>query len=299
MNVDQDAGLAGGRIERENPAVFVIGGARADHGLRAVLAPDGSAHLDVASRAGAGGFFWPWSTHFTSPVSTLIDGEARGALAVADIGAAGDVFGVDAVGDVVGNDGVLGGRGGGFEDGGDDVLFVGRELQCAGGLAGLQRERLARVLRNALFLLLFAQFDALADHLQKFLLFLLEIFLAIGAARFGGRGVTAGRGCCCGSTASTAALPAASATLAATTACGRGSGRRGGADIGELYEEAAIQRHQEEVAAARESDALAILGEARIGLGLAGLGELGDLAGGVVQRDRGRPNWSRPSGACR
>jgi hypothetical protein len=105
-----------------------------------------------------------------------------------------------------------------------------------------------------------------------------EILLAVGAARFGGRRVAA-RGCCRGSTASTASLAAASAALSTTTtaACRRGSGRRGAAYIGELFEEAVIQRHQEEVSAARESDALAVLCKARIGLGLAGLGELGDL----------------------
>ena len=52
--------------------------------------------------------------------------EARGALTVADIGTAGDVFGVRGFGDVVGNDGVLSGRDGRLENSGDDVLLVGR-----------------------------------------------------------------------------------------------------------------------------------------------------------------------------
>src|ERR1019366_7932007 len=83
---------------------------------------------------------------------------------IADIGAAGDVFGIRAVGDEVGNDGALGGRGGRFEDAGDDVLFVGRELQSAAGLSRLQGKGLAWVL-YALLLLLFALCHALADHL--------------------------------------------------------------------------------------------------------------------------------------
>ena len=143
MNVDQHAGLAGSRIEGENPAVFVVGGARGDHGFGAVLAPDGSAHLDIAILRAAG-LLLSVIHPFHLAGLDVDDGEARSALAVADIGAARDVFGVGAVGDVVGNDGVLGGRGGSFEDGGDHVLLVGRELQCAGGLAGLQGERLAR-----------------------------------------------------------------------------------------------------------------------------------------------------------
>ena len=75
MDVDQGAGLAGGRIESEEPAVFVVGGAGADHALGSVFAPDGGAHLDVtlcgavlrppwgaaaaSVGAGAGAFFWP------------------------------------------------------------------------------------------------------------------------------------------------------------------------------------------------------------------------------------------------
>src|ERR1035441_11082894 len=66
-----------------------------------------------------------------------------------------------------------------------DILFVGRELQSAGGLSRLQGKRLAWVL-YALLLLLFALCHPLAHHLQEFLLFLLEVFLAVAAAHFGG-----------------------------------------------------------------------------------------------------------------
>src|ERR1039458_7488308 len=158
VDVDQYAGLAGGWIEGEDPAVFVIGGAGADDGLGSVLAPDGRAHLDIAvvgdGRAaasgggfgacgfGAGGYRRGCGHPFLAVVHPLDfaglhveDGKARGALGVADIGPAGNVFGVDAVGDEVGDDGVLGGRGGRIENARDDVLFVRRELQRAHGLA--------------------------------------------------------------------------------------------------------------------------------------------------------------------
>ena len=133
-----------------------------------------------------------------------------------------------------------------------------------------------------LLLLLFAQLDALADHLQEFLLFLLEVFLAVGAARFGG----------CGSPAADAAhrvpRPArgrrrSPLSTAAGRGRGAGGGRGGAADVGELHEQAAIQRHHVEVAVAGEGNAFAVLGEAGIGFGVGGLGELRDLAGGVVE----------------
>src|ERR1035437_6535990 len=175
----------------------------------AVWGAGGGGAVSVRAGAGAGGGhpFLAVIHPFHLAGLHVEDGEARSALGVADIGAAGEVFGVSAVADEVGNDGAFGGRGGRFEDARDDVLFVGRELQSAGGLARLQGEGLAcgGGLQCAL-LLFFALFDALADHLQEFLLFLLEVFLAIAAAHFGGR--------IGGGAASAAALPAATAEAA-------------------------------------------------------------------------------------
>ena len=214
------------------------------------------------------------------------DGEARGALAVADVGAAGDVLGVDAVGDEVGDDGVLGGRGGSFEDAGDHVLFVGRELQAAGGLARLQGEGLASAASCA------ARFFCCSSRCStrsrttwrsSFCSFLRYSWLSVPRAS----GVRRRR--CRGSAgAASAALSASAAAEAASSAAGRGRGAGGGrgrgADVGELHEQAAIQRHHVEVAVAREGNALAVLREAGIGFGVGGLGELRDLAGGRCRR---------------
>ena len=99
MVVGEDARLPGGRVERQNPAVFVVGGAREDHGFGAVFRPDRLQQLDVAllRRGGRGGgappsvvcsmrccvavaggvIFWPWSTYFTSPVATSMSASRR------------------------------------------------------------------------------------------------------------------------------------------------------------------------------------------------------------------------------
>ena len=55
MVVCEDAGLTGGGVEGEDPAVLVVGGAGEDHGFFAVVGPDGLEQLDVAvlRRAGA------------------------------------------------------------------------------------------------------------------------------------------------------------------------------------------------------------------------------------------------------
>ncbi len=282
MNIDQGAGLAGGGIEGEEPAVFVVGGAGGDDGPGSVFAPDGRAQLEIALlRAGGLLLAVIHPLHFAG--LHVEDGEAGSALAVADVGAAGDVLGVGAVGDEVGDDGVFGGRGGRFEDAGDDVLFVGRELEVAHGLARLESERLAGGILRTLLLLLFAEFDALADYLEELLLFFLEVLLTFGAARFGSCGI-AGRGC---GAASTAALASAAPEASLSTTAGRGrsagGGRGGAADVGELDELAVIERHHVEVAAAGEGDAFSVLGEAGIGFGVGGFGELNDFAGGVVE----------------
>src|ERR1035441_7556477 len=136
VDIDQRAGLTGGRIEGEDPAIFVVAGAGADDGPGSVLAPNGNAHLDVAVR-GAPGLLLAVIHPPDFAGLHVEDGEAGRALGIADIGAAGDVFGVGAVGDEVGDDGALGGRGGRFEDARDHVLFVGREPHGADGLARL------------------------------------------------------------------------------------------------------------------------------------------------------------------
>jgi hypothetical protein len=142
---------------------------------------------------------------------------------------------------------------------------------------------LGRSLGGTLFLLLFALSDAVADDLEQFFLFLLEVFLALGAARFRGRGVAGDRR----DSAASAALSTAAAESTAPAATRRGRRTSGGcgsaADVGELHEKTAIQRHHEEVAVACERNALTVLREAGIGFGVGGLSQLGDLAGSVVQ----------------
>ena len=113
---------------------------------------------------------------------------------------------------------------------------------------------------------------SLADRLEKFFLLLLQGFLAGAGGLFlgGSRGLRS------------AATSAASAKAAFEAYRRRGLRRAGGANVGHLLQVAGVERHDVQIAAAREVDALAIGQKMRVGLGFAGVGELADLAVGRV-----------------
>ncbi len=289
MVMRQHPGLAASGIEREDPAVFVVGGAAQQGGLGAILAPDRHGKLDLAFRrlggvrvfsllrvrGGRRGLrcgrrdiltvIHPF--HFAR--RGIENGQARVRLRVAHVGAAARVFGISAVGDPLGNRGVPGA--GGFHHGGDRVLLVGRKLQLGDRLVRPERERLARVFQLAFGLRLVTPRGALADGFEELFLFLLQTLLAGGGGllaggRFGRRRGTA-------------------PTASAESACDAGWRRRGctgGANVGHLLQVAGFERHDIKVAAAREIDAFAIGQKMRVGLGFGGVGDLANLAVGRV-----------------
>ena len=161
----------------------------------------------------------------------------------------------------------------GLDDGGDDVLLVGRELQAGDGLPRLQGERLARIL---------------------------QLLLRLRSLRGGrrGRGLTSSSSFCCFLSYSWLSVPRGGSPAAAGDAaaalslsapppsrhCRRAVAGGGGerADVGHLHERAVFQRQDVEVAGAGERDAFAVRREIAGWLGIGGPGELARLAGGVV-----------------
>src|SRR3989442_288589 len=79
--------------------------------------------------------------------------------------------------------------------------------------------------------------------------------------------------------------PAQTASAPPTTSRGWGGAGRGpgNTDIGQLFQHAAIQRHDVEVIGAYEADTFAVLCEVRVALHIGSLGKLTGLAGGVVE----------------
>ena len=87
--VIQNARLAGGGVEREDPAVLEIGGAAGPQ--RRVVARlrtrRAGRNCDGASRGTCRAAFWPWSAHLTSPVAASMMARRDARLAVAHVGA--------------------------------------------------------------------------------------------------------------------------------------------------------------------------------------------------------------------
>ena len=190
-------------------------------------------------------------------------------LRIADVGAAGNVLGVCGFGDVVGDDRVLR-RWRASTTVAMTVFSSGESCRPAtvcrawsvNGLRGFSFLRRASVL--------LAAGGALANHLQQFLLLLLDLLLAVGAARrLAGRRWSA---------------PAASATSAPAR---RLSACRGAAsfwpDVGHLRERPVLEREDVEVVGAGEGRCACRPARNRgLHLGVGGPGDLAGLAGGVV-----------------
>jgi hypothetical protein len=299
MVVRQHPRLPGGGIQGEDPAVFVVGGAAQQRGLGAILAPDRHRQIDLAFRRLGDMRCAPslldvgrWRRGldrrrgkrarrtllavihpFHLARRHIEHRQAPTRLRVAHVGAATRVFRVSRVGDPLGDHGVPGG--GGFHHGGDRVFFVGRKSKFLDRLARLQREWLARVFSLAFCLGLLMPRRTIADSFEKLLLFLLQALLA-GAGGFLVRSSLGRR-------------PAAPPTPPAGStreARWRRLRRSGCANLGHLLDVAGAERHDEEVAAAREVDAFAVGQKMRVGLGLGGVSDLADLAVGRVVKEQ-------------
>ena len=256
---EQSARFAGGGVERENPAVLIVGRARDQKRLGARFIPDRRLQLNLAiAEAGVDPF------HLAGR-----DVENRGTLFVlrlADVRVAVDVLRVRRFGDVIRHVFVLHAVRG-FRDHRDDGLSIGSKFEAIRVLPGLQLERLALrpLILFALRFRFFADCLALLHGEDEIDLLLLEKFLAVGSFR--------GRGRRC-SAASTAAATAAASSAGAGCGSGRRALGRRGANIGQLFQQAGVERHHIEIAAAHERDALFIERELRIRFRVGGLGDL-------------------------
>src|SRR5262249_32662664 len=106
------------------------------------------------------------------------DRQARAVLLVADLVAAGKLFGIGRLGDVIRHDGVLRPRRG-LADRSGDVLAAGRKLQVGDGWGAGRRESFALLALFPLALLLFAFLPPPADGLDQFALLLLDVSLPL------------------------------------------------------------------------------------------------------------------------
>src|SRR5262245_30628305 len=203
----QNFGLARGRIDRQRPAVLVVRRAGERDGVFAVFRPLRVKKLHVA-------FAFLRALRLTPRFrSLLLRGlrrrlrltlirlrlllpvinpvhlagldrnyrQSRAALFVAHLVAAWNVFGIGRFGNIVRHNGVFRAcpR---LDYRSQNVFAVGRERQVGDRLARGRRERFALLALFAFGLLLFAILRALADRLDQFALFLLDLLLALVAA---------------------------------------------------------------------------------------------------------------------